>query len=166
MKKAVLILPIAAALAGCTPDMEITQKPVDFAHVSTKNKVVKLSPVPVRTYATGENNKSKEVGGAVCTIKSDEFKTSFTTPALVRFPTTEGKPAPLNATCNLDGKSSTVTLEPKLQARYAAVTSSTNGGAALLITLVAAAATHAIAKERDHWTHITDPAVGLDLGLK
>ncbi|MDV4143435.1 MULTISPECIES: hypothetical protein [Shimia] len=166
MKKAFFILPAAIALAACTQSMEITQKPVDFAHVSTKNKVVRLSAVPVRTYAKGEDGKSKEIGGAVCTIKSDEFKTSFTSPAIVRFPTTEGKSAPLDVACKLDEKTATGTLEPKLHANYASVTSGTHAGAALFVTLVAAAATHAVATERDHWAFVKDPESGLHFTLK
>lgn len=147
--------------------MEITQEPVDFSRVSSKSttKVTETIPIPVRTFIDKEGKRT-EVAGATCTIQSSEFKSKFVTPAKVRFPMTEGKPAPLDATCKFDGKSRSITLQPKLRANYVGVSSSTHAGAALLITLVAAAATHEVAKKRDKWAYVDDPSLSLEMDLE
>lgn len=167
MKKAILVVPFVLALAGCMQNMEITQEPVDFAHVSSKNatKVTDTVQIPVRTFID-KDGKRTEVAGATCTIQSSDFKSKFVTPANVRFPETVGKPAPLDATCKFDGKSRTVTLHPKLRANYVGVSSSTHTGAALLITLIGAAATHEVAKKRDKWAYVDNPSQSLEMDLE
>ncbi|MDU8928414.1 hypothetical protein RXV86_13570 [Alisedimentitalea sp. MJ-SS2] len=168
MKKALLILPLAITVSACMKPIEITSKPVDFARTKSGNaqKVVKLDAAPVRAYTKNADNKRVEVSGASCTAKSDEFVARFQTPATVQFPRTKGKASPMTITCKANDKTGSTQITSRLAARYMSVTSGTHPGAALLVTLVAAAATHGVAQERDHWAYVMDPAAGVGVALE
>ncbi len=137
---------VAAALAGCTPKLEITQ-PSTTAGIRAdvdRARITSYRTTEIRTM-TNRDGASVEVGGLSCTLSSTEVSASVITPARVDLPRfvqsgefeDRGRPAQMQVRCEGDDLRGAETVF----AQDKQVATATNAGiaGAILTTAVTAA---------------------------
>ncbi len=91
MKKIFIAMGLVGLCAACEPMVEVTQEPLAIAlnsSVSRDRLADRTTQMTVRAFLPGEkpNQRGSEVLGATCTLTSDEFRATLTTPRAVILP--------------------------------------------------------------------------------
>ncbi|MFK7752765.1 MAG: hypothetical protein AB8B51_09455 [Sedimentitalea sp.] len=154
----VRVLALMVLLAGCAaPSLPVATAPVSFtrAKSDTEPKIVGLDRMTFRSF-----QGKTEVAGAKCAASNGRLRASFTTPAAVDLPRTQGKTGPLSLVCTLNGKTVSRELPEVLPvASNVNVGITTTSAAGLAAGLIVLAAASGIAQERDIWAYSKGAAV-------